>query len=134
MNQPDKDTLWYQPNLDGFLNRSYSNYADARKAREHHGGFLLPFRSTFLFVRPMSFVRWVWNRTILTEKRSVGMPRNLRTWKRVTVYVRSERALCAADTAWLFPRLVYQLFSAFQISISLSPMNCHRIRNGCQES
>jgi len=47
MDQPDKDTLWYQPNLDVFLNRWYSSYADARKAREHHGGFLLRYKSHF---------------------------------------------------------------------------------------
>lgn len=47
MDQPDKDTLWYQPNLDVFLNRWYSSYADARKAREKHGGFLLPYKSHF---------------------------------------------------------------------------------------
>jgi len=133
MDQPDKDTLWYQSNLDVFLNRGYSSYADARKAREHHGGFLNPTSPTFFFVRRMSFVRWVWSLTILIGKRSVGMLRNLRTWRCVSVCVRSERALCAADTAWLFPQPVHQLFSAFQISISLSPMNCHRVRNGCQE-
>ena len=47
MDQPDKDTLWYQPNLDVFLNRWYSRYTDAQKAREHHGGFLLPFKNHF---------------------------------------------------------------------------------------
>lgn len=47
MDQPDKDTLWYQPNLDVFLNRWYSSYADARKARENHGGFLLPYKNHF---------------------------------------------------------------------------------------
>jgi hypothetical protein len=47
MDQPDKDTLWYQPNLDVFLNRWYSSYADARNARENHGGFLLPYKTHF---------------------------------------------------------------------------------------
>ena len=47
MDQADKDTLWYQHNLDVFLNRWYSSYADARKAREHHGGFLLRYKSHF---------------------------------------------------------------------------------------
>jgi hypothetical protein len=30
-----------------FLNRWYSSYADARKAREKHGGFLLPYKNHF---------------------------------------------------------------------------------------
>jgi hypothetical protein len=47
MTQPDEDTLWYQSNLDVFLNRWYSSYADAQKAREHHGGFLLPYKTHF---------------------------------------------------------------------------------------
>lgn len=47
MDRPDKDTLWYQPNLDVFLNRWYSSYAEAQKAREHHGGFLLPYKNHF---------------------------------------------------------------------------------------
>jgi len=61
MNQPDKDNLWYQTNLDVFLNRWYSTYADARKARENHGGFLLPYKNQLLCVKRMSFGRWVWN-------------------------------------------------------------------------
>jgi len=47
MKQIDLDTLWYQPNLDVFLNRWYSSYAEAQKAREHHGGFLLPYKNHF---------------------------------------------------------------------------------------
>jgi hypothetical protein len=47
MNQPDKDTLWYQPDLDVFLNRWYSSYADARKALAKHGGFLLSYKNHF---------------------------------------------------------------------------------------
>ena len=47
MDQPDKDTLWYEPNLDVFLNRWYSSYEAARSAREHHGGFLLPYKHHF---------------------------------------------------------------------------------------
>jgi len=47
MNQSDKDTLWYHPNLDVFLNRWYSSYDAARSAREHHGGFLLPYKNHF---------------------------------------------------------------------------------------
>ncbi len=33
MNEADVDTLWYQTNLDVFLNRWYSNYEEARAAR-----------------------------------------------------------------------------------------------------
>ena len=47
MNQVDTSTLWYQPNLDVFLNRWFSNYEDARKSRESEGGFLLPFKRHF---------------------------------------------------------------------------------------
>lgn len=47
MDQPDKDTLWYQTNLDVFLNRWYSSYVEARKARENHGGFLLPYKNHY---------------------------------------------------------------------------------------
>jgi hypothetical protein len=43
----DKAKLWYQTNLDMFLNRWYANYDDARKALENHGGFLLPYQSHF---------------------------------------------------------------------------------------
>ena len=43
----DQSKLWYQTNLDVFLNRWYSNYDDARKALENHGGFLLPYQNHF---------------------------------------------------------------------------------------
>jgi hypothetical protein len=47
MNQIDSYTLWYQTNLDVFLNRWYSTYADAQTARERDGGFLLPYKKHF---------------------------------------------------------------------------------------
>jgi hypothetical protein len=47
LNEADVDTLWYQTNLDVFLNRWYSNYEDARRARESDGGFLLPYKHHF---------------------------------------------------------------------------------------
>lgn len=47
MDQPDLDTLWYQPNLDVFLNRWFSNYAYARQSLEDDGGFLLPYKHHF---------------------------------------------------------------------------------------
>ena len=47
MKEIDSETLWYQPNLDVFLNRWFSNYEDARLDRENHGGFLLPYKHHF---------------------------------------------------------------------------------------
>ena len=47
MNEADVDTLWYQTDLDVFLNRWYSNYEEARRARESDGGFLLPYKQHF---------------------------------------------------------------------------------------
>ncbi len=47
MNQVNTDNLWYQPNLDVFLNRWFSNYEDARKSLESEGGFLLPYKRQF---------------------------------------------------------------------------------------
>jgi len=47
MAESDQSKLWYQTNLDIFLNRWFSNYDDARKALREHGGFLLPYRHHF---------------------------------------------------------------------------------------
>ena len=47
MPELDQSKLWYQTSLDVFLNRWFSNYDDARKAREAHGEFLLPYRHHF---------------------------------------------------------------------------------------
>ena len=47
MDQVDVDTLWYQPNLDVFLNRWFSNYAEAQKSHRSDGGFLLPYKRHF---------------------------------------------------------------------------------------
>jgi hypothetical protein len=47
MNEIDMSTLWYQTNLDIFLNRWFANYDDARHARESEGGFLLPYKHHF---------------------------------------------------------------------------------------
>ena len=51
MAQPD-ETLWYQPDLDVFLNQWFANYAEARAARESAGGFLLPYRRHFYVCQP----------------------------------------------------------------------------------
>ncbi len=47
MTESDQSNLWYQTNLDIFLNRWFSDYAGARQALEEHGGFLLPYRHHF---------------------------------------------------------------------------------------
>jgi hypothetical protein len=43
----DSDKLWYQPNLDVFLNQWFSNYEEARRALDSGGGFLLPYKNHF---------------------------------------------------------------------------------------
>jgi hypothetical protein len=47
MEEIEIETLWYQPNLDVFLNRWFSNYPDARKSLGSDGGFLLPYKQHF---------------------------------------------------------------------------------------
>ena len=47
MIDPNSDKLWYQANLDVFLNRWFSNYQEARQALDREGGFLLPYRKHF---------------------------------------------------------------------------------------
>ena|SRR6266851_9675967 len=70
MDQPDKDTLGYQPNLDVFLNRWYSSYADARKDRENHGAFLLPYKSHF----------FVWEADVI---RALGLDPDDPDWEKI---------------------------------------------------
>jgi len=41
MSVESDDTLWYQPDLDVFLNRWFPNYEAARRSLETEGGFLL---------------------------------------------------------------------------------------------
>src|SRR5262245_23874519 len=48
----DDAELWYQTNLDIFLNRWFSNYEAAREALEDQGGFLLPYRNHFFLCKP----------------------------------------------------------------------------------
>jgi len=43
----DSDKLWYQPNLDVFLNRWFSTYEEARRSLDNDGGFLLPYQKHF---------------------------------------------------------------------------------------
>ncbi len=47
MTEIDQAKLSYQTSLDVFLNRWFSNYEDARKSLDEHGGFLLPYRHHF---------------------------------------------------------------------------------------
>ena len=47
MIDPNSDKLWYQANLDVFLNRWFANYQEARQALDRDGGFLLPYRKHF---------------------------------------------------------------------------------------
>lgn len=46
------DTLWYQTNLDVFLNRWFSDYEEARRSLESEGGFLMPYRRHFFVCEP----------------------------------------------------------------------------------
>ena len=52
MDRDNADELWYQPDLDVYLNRWYANYEEARASRERHGGFLLPYRRHFYVCQP----------------------------------------------------------------------------------
>ena len=52
MRREDADDLWYQPDLDVFLNRWFSNYEEARRSLESEGGFLLPYRRHFYVCQP----------------------------------------------------------------------------------
>ncbi|MDT4966802.1 MAG: hypothetical protein QOJ64_1539 [Acidobacteriota bacterium] len=47
MKESDGDELWYQPDLDVFLNRWFAHYEDARDSRENEGGYLFPFKRHF---------------------------------------------------------------------------------------
>ena len=52
MSDLDPEKLWYQTNLDVFLNRWYSNYEEARQSLDRHGGFLLPYQKHFFICQP----------------------------------------------------------------------------------
>jgi hypothetical protein len=47
MDEIDPARLWYQPNLDIFLNRWFADYDQARESLENEGGFLLPYQKHF---------------------------------------------------------------------------------------
>lgn len=44
----ESSTIWYQANLDVFLNRWFSNYDEALNSLQKDGGYLLPYRQHFL--------------------------------------------------------------------------------------
>jgi hypothetical protein len=52
MNDIDKAKLWYQPNLDVFLNRWFADYDQAKAALENEGGFLLPYQQHYFVCKP----------------------------------------------------------------------------------
>ena len=47
MTEINPKRLWYQPNLDVFLNLWFADYDEARKALAEVGGFLLPYERHF---------------------------------------------------------------------------------------
>lgn len=47
MSNEDAGKLWYQPDLDVFLNRWFSSYEEARRSLEAEGGYLLPYRRQY---------------------------------------------------------------------------------------
>jgi hypothetical protein len=51
MGEIDRGKLWYQTNLDIFLNRWFSNYEEARRALDDDGGYLLPYQKHFFVCR-----------------------------------------------------------------------------------
>ena len=89
MSEIDMSTLWYQTNLDIFLNRWFSNYDDARRAREAEGGFLLPYKHHF-FVCKAEVIRALGlSPMIRIGKRLNGIVRGRKIWKRFSVCVKS---------------------------------------------
>ena len=52
MNEIDPAKLWYQTNLDVFLNRWFANYEEARQSLESEGGFLFPYQKHFFVCQP----------------------------------------------------------------------------------
>jgi hypothetical protein len=51
MAEIDQTKLWYQPNLDVFLNQWFADYDAARAALDSEGGFLLPYQKHFFVCR-----------------------------------------------------------------------------------
>jgi hypothetical protein len=52
MEEIDLTKLWYQPNLDIFLNRWFANYEAARASLDREGGFLFPYQKHYFVCQP----------------------------------------------------------------------------------
>ncbi|HSQ24726.1 MAG TPA: hypothetical protein VLN44_09950 [Pyrinomonadaceae bacterium] len=52
MAEIDQTKLWYQPNLDVFLNRWFADYEAARAALDSEGGFLFPYQKHYFVCQP----------------------------------------------------------------------------------
>ena len=52
MAEVDQNKLWYQPNLDVFLNRWFADYDSARASLEGEGGFLFPYKNHYFVCQP----------------------------------------------------------------------------------
>jgi hypothetical protein len=52
MDRPDLDSIWYQPNLDVYLNLWFARYEEGRKSLGRDGGFLLPYKKHFFVCEP----------------------------------------------------------------------------------
>jgi hypothetical protein len=52
MTEIDRTKLWYQPNLDVFLNRWFADYDAARAALDSEGGFLFPYQNHYFVCKP----------------------------------------------------------------------------------
>ena len=52
MGEINSAKIWYQPNLDVFLNRWFANYDEARASLEGEGGFLFPYQKHYFVCQP----------------------------------------------------------------------------------
>lgn len=52
MAEVDQSKLWYQPNLDIFLNRWFADYESARASLDNEGGFLFPYQKHYFVCQP----------------------------------------------------------------------------------
>jgi hypothetical protein len=100
MSDLDADKLWYQPNLDVFLNRWFATYEEARQSLESEGGFLLPYRKHF-FVCEADVIQAMgldpddpdWERT----GKDGARPSDVEAYERL--YRKREQVVRAATTA-----------------------------------
>lgn len=52
MSEIDRAKLWYQPNLDVFLNQWFADYDAGRAALDTSGGFLFPYQKHYFVCKP----------------------------------------------------------------------------------